>query len=106
VDQNVFIYRLTAGSGITGSSPGQKISGLEITASPNPFNSKVRINFSNQWSAVNVSVFDITGRQIKSFGKVKSGQVLWNARGLSKGIYILKIKTAERILSRRLFLQK
>jgi hypothetical protein len=105
VDENVFIYRLTTGSGVTASSPGHGVSGPEIIVSPNPFSSKVRIEFSNRLSEADVSLFDITGRHIKTFGKVKSGQVCWNAQGLSKGIYILKIKLGTSIHTKTLLLQ-
>ena len=63
---------------------------------PNPFNSTVRLSFGLPEAArVNVSVFDLSGRQVEVItnGAVKAGQhsATWNAEAKPSGIYWIKM---------------
>jgi len=66
---------------------------------PNPFNSITNFKFQiNNPGTVVINVFDLTGKEVKSFAKEykQTGihQVSFNAEGLSSGIYFVKLETA------------
>jgi hypothetical protein len=106
VDENVYIYRLTAGTGITSHLKKSINQSHQITATPNPFQSAV----SFQLSAISgedtrLAIYNVMGKLVKSFDKIKSNRLEWRADGFSKGIYILKVKTGGQVISKPLFLQ-
>ena len=83
---------------------------------PNPFNPTTTIEFSIPNSQlVSIVIYDILGRQIKTLfnGDLKSGKhdVLWDGKNnlgdvVNSGIYLYKIKTANKLLSGKMILQK
>jgi hypothetical protein len=67
-----------------------------ISASPNPFNSSTVISFElPDASEVDITAYDISGREIKSIvnGQWSTGkhQVEWNAEVLPSGIYFVRL---------------
>jgi hypothetical protein len=107
---NVLIYKLTAGAGIERRIP---VSGnLKIRALPNPFNTMTKIVVSCQLSAVSkvqLSIFNVAGKQLTTLiadnRKLTAG-ISWDASGYPSGIYIAKVKIGKRTLEKKLFLHK
>lgn len=79
---------------------------------PNPFNPTTNIEFSLSKSApVNLTVFDITGRQVRSLVSNKnytSGKhsVQFDASNLSSGIYIYRLQVNGEVFMKKLTLIK
>lgn len=83
---------------------------------PNPFNAFTEIQYRLERNrAVNISIFDVTGRRIRTLvdddQTAGMKKVVWNGKdalGLdaSSGIYIIKIKTDQRLLTKKMILQR
>ncbi len=76
---------------------------------PNPFNPQTTINYSlNTAGMVELSVFDMLGRKIKSLVNQRQspGQhiVIFDATGLASGVYIYQLKVNATSISRKLIL--
>jgi len=81
---------------------------------PNPFNPSTTIRFDlTQTGAVELSIFDLNGRQVASLidGSMAAGshQVSWNGRDASgisvaSGIYIYRLQSMDKVMSRKLTL--
>jgi Secretion system C-terminal sorting domain len=70
----------------------------KINIFPNPTNGILNISVPSGYVVENISVFDVTGKQVKYTNvSVKS----LNLTNLSKGFYILKIKTNKGLLSKK-----
>jgi len=73
-----------------------------VTVSPNPFNSITQISYTvPRQGIVSVRVYDINGRLvatlmdgIASFG---SHTVVWNASGISAGVYFVRLASGDRV---------
>lgn len=69
--------------------PEFNISGLELTAMPNPFNSETNILVSaNTNEDVLISIFDMTGRLVKELNAVTNEKFVVGTE-LENGIYII-----------------
>ncbi len=84
--------------------------GIE-TNFPNPFNSKTKVIFSlesDEWAKL--AMYDISGREVLVIyeGQIKGGRntVDIDANGLSNGIYILQLKTINKVKSRKIVIIK
>jgi hypothetical protein len=77
-----------------------------INIMPNPFMPATRISLSNPDASADINIYDISGRLIKNYRNVTSSNVVWNAAGLSSGIYILRANIGNKQYSRKLFLRK
>lgn len=69
---------------------------------PNPFNSTASIRFSlARETRVEIAVFDILGRKVDQIisGNFAAGNhsVLWNANGLSSGLYFVQARTGDHV---------
>jgi|GEM_PF-2019620 len=78
---------------------------------PNPFNASTRFSYSlTKNQVVNVSVFDVMGRQIQTLehGKMAAGthSLNWNANRLPSGSYYIRVSTAGQVLSQKVVLIK
>lgn len=78
---------------------------------PNPFNPTTEIRFSlSQESQVQLKVYDITGRLVKSLidETLAAGvyQKTFNAGNLASGLYFYQLVTDQRVLSRKMMLIK
>ncbi len=79
---------------------------------PNPFNPTTNIRFSLPETApVNLSVYNVNGRHVETLlgGQMMSAgehTVPFNAAGLSSGVYIVRMETANRVMSSRMMLIK
>jgi hypothetical protein len=77
-----------------------------LTAAPNPFNPETRISIGEHKTPVDLFIYDVGGRLVKQFRKVKGNSVTWNAAGLSSGVYIVKARIDNKHYTKKLFLQK
>ncbi|MCP4584093.1 MAG: T9SS type A sorting domain-containing protein [candidate division Zixibacteria bacterium] len=69
---------------------------LELSAYPNPFNARTRINFSLVvQSPVEISIYDITGRLVEVLcdGQLPAGShsLVWQADNLPSGVYFTRL---------------
>jgi hypothetical protein len=95
----VLLYKHSESSKVSASHT--KREGPDIRVRPNPFRISVQINTGQRNAAL--SIYNLAGQLVFSGAE---GKVLWRAAGMSAGVYILKIKTGKRVISRRLLLQK
>lgn len=87
---------------------------LEISINsihPNPFNPKTQINYTlSIQTDVNISVYDIKGKRVDelSMGQQRTGKhsVTWNAKHLSSGVYLIRLKAGDKIESKPIILMK
>ena len=67
-------------------------------------------NFPSPSNNLKISIYDINGRLVKKLyqGSQSMGQhkVIWNAENLSSGVYFLKLKADNKILTKKLILIK
>ncbi len=80
-------------------------------AYPNPFNATTRFNFSvPEKSKVVVEVFDLLGQKVAHVADgiypAGSHEININAKSLSSGIYIYRMKTPKFVASKKLILLK
>jgi hypothetical protein len=81
---------------------------------PNPFNPSTNIRFdipSGMNSAVNLDVYDILGNRVAELINetvMKAGryQVGWNAQKQSSGIYLIRLRTGNYSVTRKMILMK
>jgi len=78
---------------------------------PNPFNPATTISFSLPFAqAVRIKIFNLLGEQVASIGnqQFSSGlnKVVFNAKGLASGIYIVTLETQSALLSQKIALLK
>ncbi|MBC8276901.1 MAG: S8 family peptidase [FCB group bacterium] len=70
---------------------------FNLTVYPNPFNAKANISFClDRESNIDLTVFDISGREVESLatGHLSPGEheAVWEAEGVSSGLYLLRIQ--------------
>jgi hypothetical protein len=99
-DENVYIYKLTAGGGTGKEAKAKAGEKGSICVSPNPFRTSVHIRTDMQNALL--TIFDLNGRKIFSGA---SGNAVWHAAGRPAGVYVLKIKSGRQILTKQLLLQ-
>ncbi len=73
-----------------------------IKINPNPFSNQTTIEFTLPESEfVTLSIYDITGKQLKTIlsKKLSKGnhKINWNASGLNEGIYFIRLETNSRM---------
>ena len=84
---------------------------LILSAYPNPMNPETNLSF-NQPSAAEVSlvIYDVRGREVSSLvsGHLSSGQheIIWNASGMSSGIYFARLQAGRENAVQKLLLLK
>ena len=94
-------HRNRLGDGLAGTIK-PTINGL----SPNPFNPETAINFTlPEAGFVNLAVYDLQGRKVAELlnGNLDAGshQAVWNADGLSSGIYLFKLEAGNAVTVKR-----
>ncbi len=76
-------------TGIDGQDGAGLPGGMSLTAYPNPFNSSTVISMSGMAEAA-IVIYDITGRRIATL-VAHDGRAVWNAGGLSSGVYFARV---------------
>lgn len=84
---------------------------LNLNGYPNPFNSRITLEYSlASDSPVRLTIFDISGKRITSItqGAQTAGRHLtvWNADGMSSGIYFVLLEAGNKSRTIKLILQK
>ena len=84
---------------VTANGIEEYASAINLNSYPNPFSTSTFIEFTLTNSTdVEIAVFDLLGNKVDviSGGKQSAGQhrVEWNAEGLSKGAYLLKVTSS------------
>ncbi len=78
---------------------------------PNPFNSRIGIDFVvPQGERSILRVYDIAGREVATlFDAVTIGgkeRIFWDAEGVSTGLYIMRLESGDRVMTRKAALIK
>ena len=84
---------------------------IKLTAFPNPFNAKTVISYQlTADSYVELMVYDVQGREVQSLvtGHLSLGQheVVWDAEGMSSGIYFVRLQAGDLVQARKMLLIK
>ena len=78
---------------------------------PNPFNPEVNINFYNPLSEkISVNIYDLNGKLIETLynNQLNRGSYTfkWNAQKFSSGIYVVRLKSSNSVISSKISLMK
>ena len=78
---------------------------------PNPFNPVVNIDYSLSTSSfINILIYDLNGQIVDNlfsgYKSIGSHSIIWDAAGMSSGIYVILIKSNKKSLNKRLILSK
>ena len=81
--------------------------GLNLTASPNPFQNKIKLEFTlEKISTVQIHLYDSLGRLIQSFSRSTKNAGTQSTeleiRNLNRGIYIISLQTDDHTQSIKL----
>jgi hypothetical protein len=86
---------------------------IAVNAYPNPFNTEVTLSFagSNPISKVNVGIYDITGRQIRTLPETYAGNIIWDGKNnqgapVTSGVYFVKATSGNQTVSVKLTMLK
>ncbi len=109
-DINDSLFSIQTTTGLTENSSLPKQFSLEQNY-PNPFNPSTVISYQlSAVSQVELKVFDILGREVKTLvNEIQSAgnyKINFNASNLSSGIYLYKIKTEKFIQTKKMILVK
>lgn len=78
---------------------------------PNPFNAQTTIQYSlSKQSEITIDIFDILGRKIETIAEgiepAGNHQTIWDANVQSSGIYFYRIKTGDKVETKKMVLMK
>ena len=78
---------------------------------PNPFNPVTNIDYSLPVAGiVELVIYDLRGRIVEELisGYVEAGhyEIKWDAKDIASGMYVVKMKSANTILTRKIVLMK
>lgn len=73
-----------------------------VSVFPNPVRANVTVSFPNPEKSASVSVYNIAGRLVNRFENIRNGSVYWNAAHTPSGIYLVKIKSGNRLYRKQL----
>lgn len=78
---------------------------------PNPFNPSTRINYSLHTAGkVNLTVYSVDGRKVAELVNSNKGagnhSVIWDASGLSSGVYIYRLTSSSHTTTKKMILLK
>jgi len=84
---------------------------LQLTNYPNPFNAETRILYRIPLrSVVNISLYNLTGQKVKKLvnkeHSMGSYQITLSGSQLASGTYIIKMRTKDQVVSRKISLLK
>lgn len=80
--------------------------GMAINVTPNPVRGSAIIGFPSHLNNASVSILDLNGRVISNYSNVSGNRLKWNATNQTSGIYLVKVKLADKILFTRFCLMK
>lgn len=116
VGMHVITYTYTDGNGCIGfatdsifvhtcSEINELINDSDITISPNPFNTKTNISFSQEQKNSTVKITDVLGKEIKIIN-FTGKELIIEKEEMQSGIYFINIKTDRGIVSKKLIISK
>ena len=110
-NQQMYFVAAQKADTVTNATIPAFIADGELNVYPNPFSSHCTINYIlKKDSYVSVDVFDLMGKQIHSLINEKKPvgnySVTFNGAHLSDGIYIVKLKTDNQIVQKKILLSK
>jgi hypothetical protein len=73
-----------------------------VVVFPNPFRSRTTISFSNPSRSASICIHDVQGRIVAAFDGVTQERIDWNAGTRASGVYFVKIRTGERVFSKKI----
>jgi hypothetical protein len=84
---------------------------MSLRCYPNPFNAQITLLYSTSFeSPVELTIYDIAGRETARFtnDKMPAGEhsYIWNAAGMSSGVYFCQVRSGNNIISRKIALIK
>lgn len=86
-DKQVYVFKPPAGTKV---EMGRAVSApATVTVQPNPFKSSVTLTLPGAFSSgATVKIFDLSGRLMADLsGRISHGRAVWNAPGLTSGVY-------------------
>ncbi len=115
--EGIVLYSVTGGGVDNDENTVERVTDMEASNYPNPFNPRTTISFSiKDANIANVAIYNIKGQKVFSFDNVKmntnSGQVVWNGidrsgKVVGTGVYFYKITTDNQaILTKKMVLIK
>jgi len=93
VDDNVWIYKHSAGTGVEARKAFLAATPLNITVMPNPISEKARIWVNGSQPKVSLEVFNLQGQRVTRLSPTRNGNISeasWNSEDVPAGIYLLK----------------
>ncbi|MDZ7796017.1 MAG: sialate O-acetylesterase [Candidatus Marinimicrobia bacterium] len=105
------VYTFTIEEAVGVRDPGPPSGHRLLEIIPNPFNPVTTIQYEIPESRhVRIRVFDMAGRMVVTltddYKKAGRGEIVWNAGGLSSGIYIYRLEAGDFQESRKMLLLK
>ncbi len=79
----------------------------DVLLFPNPAVNQVQVLFSqNDEENVTIQIVDMSGKIVQSKNNIKGGQINVDTSNLSSGIYVVKIKSEEKTMTKKLIIKK
>ena len=105
ISQNVFIYRLTSGSGTNAELKAPALDETAgLTVSPNPFHAAAIITVNGQAAAI--SVYDIHGRSVDRLASLDGRAFTWSAARHPAGVYLARAVVDGKVCQNRVIKMK
>jgi len=76
-----------------------------LTIYPNPFNSSCKISFNGQIAGT-VEITDISGRIVFQKAFSNTNEIIWDSYDAQTGIYLVRVKSGNRIINKKAVLLK
>jgi len=105
-DQKTYLLDRIIPMGVKRPSEQENISTDVLNIFPNPFNPSTTISFPKSNLNVDIFIYDVRGREVKKFSKVKSNRVTWDASSFTAGIYQVKVRNLKGIYTKSISLIK
>jgi len=104
----MIVHRVPVTIGVKEGKPAPVIE--TISVQPNPFTGRAKLSYTlPRASDVELNVFDLAGREVAGLcdRHQAAGQysAVWDATGLTPGVYIARLKAGEKMLTQKLVLQ-
>lgn len=105
------IIRVVASEYYSVSSTPQPVMFELLSAYPNPFNATTTISYNlNKASDVVLSVFDLTGRQLRilanGYHQQGNYRTVWHGENMTAGVYLIRMETSDYSTMRKVALVK
>lgn len=104
---NLFVMRPDSSPGMAAKTAAAAAPVFSFTAGPNPFSGAIRLRVRGAASGGELRVYDMAGRTVSSFRLEKGGlDLAWKPERLPSGMYLAKIRSGKRMLTRKILYSK